>query len=319
MYGFNWIDLIIVIVFIFYAIEGYSLGFFASLLDLLTFILSFVLALKLYIYPGKILVKSFSMPQGFSNAIGFFLIAMISEIIVGFLIKKIFTFNPVIFKTLNRILGILPGVLSGVVLISFLLTLAVSLPLSPYLKHSISSSKIGNILIVKTQRFEKDINNIFGGAVNETLNFLTVEPGNREMVNLNFKTGNLSIDSTGEEEMLVLVNQERRSRRFATLMSNKKLKDVARNHCSDMLKRGYFSHYTKEGASPFDRMSKAGISFVFAGENLALSPNVTVAMQGLMGSEGHKANILSPDFGKVGIGVIDGGIYGEMFCQEFTD
>lgn len=55
------------------------------------------------------------------------------------------------------------------------------------------------------------------------------------------------------------------------------------------------------------------------GENLALSPNVTLAMQGLMGSKGHRANILSTNFGKIGMGVIDGGIIGEVFCQEFTD
>jgi uncharacterized protein YkwD len=66
-------------------------------------------------------------------------------------------------------------------------------------------------------------------------------------------------------------------------------------------------------------MSKASIDFSYAGENLALAPNVDLAMQGLMQSPGHKANILSTNFGQVGIGVIDGGIYGEMFCQEFTN
>jgi len=44
-----------------------------------------------------------------------------------------------------------------------------------------------------------------------------------------------------------------------------------------------------------------------------------LAMQGLMNSPGHRANILSPSFHKVGIGVLDAGIYGEMFVQEFTD
>ena len=86
-----------------------------------------------------------------------------------------------------------------------------------------------------------------------------------------------------------------------------------------MLKKGYFSHYTPEGLSPFDRMEKVGIVYLAAGENLALSPNADLAMQGLMNSEGHKANILSKDFGKVGIGAIDGGVYGQMYCQEFTD
>ena len=66
-------------------------------------------------------------------------------------------------------------------------------------------------------------------------------------------------------------------------------------------------------------MEKAGISYQAAGENLAYAPNVDVAHTGLMNSEGHRANILSADFGKVGIGVIDGGVYGKMFVQEFTD
>jgi len=38
-----------------------------------------------------------------------------------------------------------------------------------------------------------------------------------------------------------------------------------------------------------------------------------------MQSPGHRDNILSSDFSKVGIGVIDGGRYGKMFVQVFTD
>ena len=66
-------------------------------------------------------------------------------------------------------------------------------------------------------------------------------------------------------------------------------------------------------------MTEANIVFTYAGENLALAPSVDLAMKGLMQSPGHKANILSTNFHRVGVGVIDGGIYGEMFCQEFTD
>lgn len=74
-----------------------------------------------------------------------------------------------------------------------------------------------------------------------------------------------------------------------------------------------------EGFSPFDRMDETGMIYNFAGENLALSPNTDIAMQGLMSSPGHKANILSINFGRIGVGIMDGGIYGEMFCQEFTN
>jgi len=97
------------------------------------------------------------------------------------------------------------------------------------------------------------------------------------------------------------------------------LQPVGRAHAADMLKRGYFSHYTPEGLSPFDRMEQAGITYLYAGENLAFSPNVTLAMQGLMNSPGHRENILSEHFGRVGIGVLDAGVYGEMFVQEFRD
>jgi uncharacterized protein YkwD len=66
-------------------------------------------------------------------------------------------------------------------------------------------------------------------------------------------------------------------------------------------------------------MDKAGVKYTVAGENLALAPDVNIAHNGLMNSPGHKANILTPEFRKVDMGVINGGKYGEMFSQEFTD
>jgi uncharacterized protein YkwD len=100
---------------------------------------------------------------------------------------------------------------------------------------------------------------------------------------------------------------------------DEKLQEVARAHGEDMFARGYFAHNTPEGKTPFDRMNEAGIKYVVAGENLALAPNLETAHQGLMDSKGHRENILSTDYGKVGIGVIDGGKYGEIFVQEFTN
>jgi uncharacterized protein YkwD len=94
---------------------------------------------------------------------------------------------------------------------------------------------------------------------------------------------------------------------------------VARAHSTDMFARGYFSHYTPEKKDPFDRMKKAGIRFQTAGENLALGRTLKICHQGLMNSPGHKANILNPAFGRLGIGIMDGGIYGLMISQEFRN
>ena len=323
----NWLDYIILSVLFFYIIEGYAIGFIAGALDLLGFILSFIIGLKTYAIVGVLLIKIFSFPPGFSNALGFLIIAVISEIVLGFILRGVvyrlfaerYKIGGAVLKSIDHILGIAIGGLSAFVLLAFILTLIISLPVSVFLKHSVSSSKFGNALTANTQGFEKQLNKIFGSAVNDTLSFLTIEPKSDETVNLRFKTENFSIDQNAEAQMLSLVNKERQSQGFSLLKGNDKLINVARKHCKDMFARGYFSHYTPEGLTPFDRMAQGDVYFSFAGENLALAPNVTMAMQGLMKSPGHRTNILSPNFGRAGIGVIDGGIYGEMFCQEFTN
>jgi uncharacterized protein YkwD len=94
---------------------------------------------------------------------------------------------------------------------------------------------------------------------------------------------------------------------------------VARAHSLEMFQLDYFSHTSPTAGSPFDRMHAAGIQFLVAGENLAYAPNVEVAHQGLMNSPGHRANILRPEFGRVGIGVIRSSAQGSMFTQDFTN
>ncbi|MEK7558853.1 MAG: CvpA family protein [Patescibacteria group bacterium] len=322
----NWVDLVILVALLLYAIEGYSVGFISSLLDLVSFIVSFIIGLKIYAFIGKGIGNIFSISAGFSNALGFLIAASFSEIILGYISRRIVYnrfFSKINFKGtlsyLDRFLGACLGMLSALILFSFILSVIVALPLSVFLKRSVSSSKIGSFLVSKTSGFEKDLNNVFGGAVNDTLNFLTIEPKSTETVNLNFKTLKVTVDEAAEAAMFASVNKERTLRGLSSLDTDKRLTAAGRAHCVDMLKRGYFSHNTPEGLTPFDRMAQADVGFTYAGENLALAPNVETAMQGLMNSPGHKANILSVNFGTAGIGVIDGGIYGQMYCQEFTD
>lgn len=322
----NWVDFVATGILLFYAIEGYAVGGLAAFFDFLKFVAAFFLALKAYGLVGYLLFHYLSLPQGIANALGFFVVAFAAEIILQIalsgIVAKIVSgsiLRKPEWRRWDSLVGIIPGVFSGLVLLMFLLTVIVSLPVAPYLKNSISAGKISGLLVERSQSLEKQFSAIFGGAANETINFLTVEPESNSSVRLNFTYKNGEIDTGAEEQMLTMVNNERTSRGLSALSMDKGLQNVARAHAQDMLERGYFSHYTPEGFSPFDRMDKAGISYTAAGENLAFSPNVTLAMQGLMQSPGHKANILSKDFGKAGIGVISAGIYGEMFVQEFTD
>lgn len=327
-FGLNLLDLIIIVIILFYAYEGYKLGFLVAFLDLGSFIVSFLLALSFYSNLGGVVATVFGTPPGLSNALGFFLIALVSEVSLSLLLRRLSVFLPSlseenrlqkIFNTVSHPLGVFPGLASAVIILSFLLTVIVALPSSPILKELVTGSRLGGTFVASTSLFEHRLNDVFGGAISETLNVLTVKPESDETVELKFTVANPTVDSEAEEEMLRLLNEEREKEGLESLVMDEQLRELARDYSKDMLQRGYFSHYTLEGKSPFDRMEDNGISYTYAGENLALAPSVELAHQGLMNSPGHKANILSPNFGAIGIGVMNGGIYGKMFSQEFTN
>jgi uncharacterized YkwD family protein len=120
-----------------------------------------------------------------------------------------------------------------------------------------------------------------------------------------------------EQKMVDLVNTERTSRGLQALKVDMRLVTTARMKSQDMINKGYFSHNSPTYGSPFDLMKSQGITYRSAGENIAGMNTVEGAHNGLMNSEGHRANILSPNFTHIGIGIIDGGPYGKMFTQHF--
>lgn len=330
----NWVDLLIVLLVLLYLWGGWSRGLILGMLDLSGFFLSFFAALRSYSFWSQFLVANFSLPKGMANAGGFLLGGVLAEtilsVVIRLIVRKIYPFisvkkqqnkTPFWLFRFDKILGFIPAAGEAVIFTAFTLTLLVTLPIQGVIKKDIVSSKLGGPLVIKTQGVEKELNRIFGEAVGETLTFLTINPNlvSNERVELRFTQAEIKIDERGEQVILGLINQERAKAGLRHLSLSWELRDLARDYAKDLFARGYFSHYNPEGLSPFDRMEKKGIKFAAGGENLALAPNVELAHQGLMNSPNHRANILSSQFGKIGIGVIDGGIYGEMFVQEFTD
>lgn len=113
---------------------------------------------------------------------------------------------------------------------------------------------------------------------------------------------------TAEElQLLNLINSERTKQGLAALKGNNAVANVARAHSQDMADNNYFEHYNLKGESPFTRLRKAGISYLAAGENIAINVSVPSAHQAFMNSPGHRANVLSRDYTEVGIGIIHSG------------
>jgi len=121
-----------------------------------------------------------------------------------------------------------------------------------------------------------------------------------------------------EQRMLDLVNAARTSAGLKPLQADMTLVKLARLKAQDMINKNYFSHTSPTYGSPFDMMKAAGVTYKYAGENLAGAPGVDIAHTNLMNSPGHRANILNANFTRVGIGVVNGGPYGKMFVQMFN-
>jgi len=123
--------------------------------------------------------------------------------------------------------------------------------------------------------------------------------------------------SADESKMLELLNAERKKAGLKPLENDMRLVDISRKKSKDMIDKNYFGHTSPTYGSPFDALKNNGVSYRYAGENLAGAPTVERAHSGLMNSPGHRANILNPNFTHVGIGIVDGGPYGKMYTQTF--
>lgn len=133
------------------------------------------------------------------------------------------------------------------------------------------------------------------------------------------QTGNPSDSlSAFEREVVERINQERTQRGLAPLNVDVKLSHVARLKSEDMRDNGYFSHDSPTYGSPSAMMSQFGIQYRASGENIAAGyPTPKAAVEGLMNSSGHRANILSPEFTHIGVGYAKGGEYGHYWTQQF--
>lgn len=325
---FNLVDAFVIIALLVFVWQGYMTGFFGGVLNLLTTIISFLLASVFYPNLGAFLSTQFGWGDNLSLVAAFFMILVLAEIFLSLLAT--FAYRALVtplhkrfiaFVKIDQFFGIFPSLLVGAILISLVLLLPVILPLNPGLRDSISNSWWGKNVLTKAleqePKFEAYLNRL---PYKNLLYLLTPNPESEESIQLSIPAStNFQVDEDSEKRMLELVNRERNNRNLASVEPDTKLTEVGRKHCLDMFKRSYFSHYTPEGKSPFDRMKEAGIFYTFAGENLAYAPSVDIAHQGLMNSPGHKENILRAEFGHLGVGVIDGGFSGKMFCQEFTN
>lgn len=318
----NWVDWIILLVYAYAIYDGWQRGFISLCTTFISFLGSMWLALRYHGLVGIFLTTTFGLSPTWTDILGYLALAIISQFVIelmcGFVIARLPELIQASKK--NNWLGSVVSFLNSVIVVTFLLVLSLALPLRGTFKADIRASVIGSKLVAVAERYGGQWTSTVETIAQNATKFLTVEPNSLTRIPLDIGTvGTLSVSTVDEQSMVNLVNHERTSRGIPALIVDSTMTKVAEAKSRDMFVRKYFSHADPEGKTVFDHMTDAGVIFTVVGENLAYAPDLPSAHQGLMNSAGHRANILDTKFRRIGIGVIDSGIYGKMFTQEFAD
>ncbi|MBI4497895.1 MAG: CvpA family protein [Chloroflexi bacterium] len=325
----NEVDVVVAVVLGFLALQGFRAGLVAGMLHMSLAILTLLAGGLGYGPGGELLRQHLGLDAPLAQVAAFSGAAVLAAILGGLALQPVW--NGVawlldrvrLLRGLDHVLGVAPPVLAGAVLISAMLPLLpLVLPYQPQLRDTIEQSwwtRTARPHVAALSPPAKEVLLRLANVVSLDLEQPTLVAPTASQ-DLPIPPGvSLSTHEADEQRLLELVNTERTRAGLTPLVMDKGLQQVARAHSADMFQRRYFAHENPDGLSPFDRMRRAGISFRVAGENLAYAPNVEVAHAGLMDSPGHRANVLRPEFRRVGIGVMATTLYGRMYTQAFAD
>lgn len=320
---FNWIDWIIFFVVLYQAVDGWDRGLVALLSNTFAFLMSLWFAVRFHGVVGGFVVDIFGLPSVWKNVLGYVLLALPLEIVINSLLEWRILKIPqkIAGSIINRWTGSIFAVANALLFLAFLLLVILALPIRGTVKRDIKNSFVGSKLVILAERYGGSAKSSLDSIAQEAFKFVTIKPQSLERIDLDVspESDQLTIDVTSEERMVALVNEERVKAGFLPLRVDDRLVTVARDHSLDMFNRRYFAHVSPEGQDTNYRARQQQIVYTLIGENLAYALDVESAHTGLMNSERHRKNILDPAWTRIGIGVIDGDVYGKLFTQIFAN
>jgi uncharacterized protein YkwD len=125
------------------------------------------------------------------------------------------------------------------------------------------------------------------------------------------------------------VNAARSAYGFAPLSLSGQVSSVSQAYANVMLQTGHFSHTGPDGSTRESRLRAGGVSFGYSGENICYRAGLSVSAtldwchsqfmsEPYPGVFNHIANILSPNFHRLGVGIASDG-YRVYVVWDFVD
>jgi hypothetical protein len=110
-----------------------------------------------------------------------------------------------------------------------------------------------------------------------------------------------------QSNIVSLTNETRENTGLSDLSVNESLSHSAQMKAEDMRDHNYFAHTSPDGVTPWSWFGKAGYSYKYAGENLAVYfTSAEDVYAGWLASPTHKANIVDKRYTEIGVGVASG-------------
>lgn len=108
--------------------------------------------------------------------------------------------------------------------------------------------------------------------------------------------------------VIYLTNIQREKYGLSPLKENVQLNAAAEIKAEDMFKNQYFAHISLLGEGVAGLTEGVGYEFIIIGENLAFGnfKDDSILVQAWMESEGHRENILNPNYQEIGVAVKKG-------------
>ncbi|MES2668202.1 MAG: CAP domain-containing protein [Patescibacteria group bacterium] len=107
--------------------------------------------------------------------------------------------------------------------------------------------------------------------------------------------------------LATLTNEDREEAGVPNLVQDPALARAAQMKADDMAEKGYFAHVDPQGREPWYWFDAAGYDYTYAGENLAVNfTDSEDVAEAWMNSTTHRANIVKPQYTRVGFGIAKG-------------